>query len=528
VLDDLERERLVSADQDTVHIAHEALLRHWPTLRRWLDEHRSWLRVLQRLTERAREWDEGERHRDLLLHGAELTAVHAELGEDRGTVLGRLRGAVLGGRRGAEPGQDGGGTREEDHSGELGALETAFLRASERGESRKGLIRRATVVTVTVALIAAGVSAAIAVNNDEAATRQRAVSLARQLGAESNARRATDPQVALLLALEAYRVSPTTGEAVDSLLSSQAGYFTARLANPDGAVNAVAYDPAPGSGLLAAAGQGGAVTLWDTGTLKQVGTLTGPAPFYAAAFDPSGRLLAAAGQNGATLLWDTATRKPVGTLSQGPDAIDSVAFSPDGRTLATAGYDGTVRLWDVAAHRLDTTITVGHGPVGAVAFSPDGGRLAVACTDGEIRVWTTAAPHATPLQLRGHTGLVRAVAFSPDGSLLASGGDDATVRLWDAHSGAGRGVLNGSAGPVRAVAFNHHGTQLASAGEDDAVRVWDPATLTQVAALTGPANAVAGVAFSPDDRTLAGADTDATVGLWNVAGAPRAGGGAAT
>jgi hypothetical protein len=59
VLDDLDRQRLVTADQDTVQIAHEALLRYWPRLARWLAEDREWRHEQQRLADAAHEWDDG-------------------------------------------------------------------------------------------------------------------------------------------------------------------------------------------------------------------------------------------------------------------------------------------------------------------------------------------------------------------------------------------------------------------------------------------------------------------------------------
>lgn len=505
VLDDLERERLVTSDQDTVQLAHEALLRHWPALSEWLEEHRDWLRTLQRLTAGAHEWRAGNHHPDLLLRGTQLSAVRAELTEAR--------------------------------RGELGRRENEFLRASERRQKRNDRLRLGVAMTLTAALVAAVGLGSIAKSNSGAAHRQQTIAQARQLAAEADAHRYTDPEVALLLSLAAYRIAPTDAEAVNSLLSSQSGYFTARVPNVAGAVNAVAYDPA--APLIAAAGQENAVTLWnsdtadagtgsvDAGRQSPVATLSGESSFYAVAFDPTGRLLAAAQQDGTTVLWDVATKARLGTVSAGPDAIDSVAFSPDGSELATAGYAGTVWLWNVGSLKKVAEARVDNGTISSVAFSPDGARLAAACTDGAIRIWQTADLGARPLALTGHTGLVRSVVFNRSGTLLASGGDDTTVRLWDAKTGGALGVLGGSAGPVRAVAFSPDGTKLASAGEDDVVRLWDVAARGQIGALTGPTNTVAGIAFSPDGHVLVGADTDATIGLWNVA-APQQTGAIAT
>ena len=49
--------RLVTTGQDTAEVAHEALIREWPTLRGWLEEDREGLRLHRRLTEAAQEWD---------------------------------------------------------------------------------------------------------------------------------------------------------------------------------------------------------------------------------------------------------------------------------------------------------------------------------------------------------------------------------------------------------------------------------------------------------------------------------------
>jgi WD40 repeat protein len=506
VLDRLERERLVTADQDTVQIAHEALLRHWPLLSRWLEEHRAWLRELQRLTERAREWDEGGRHPALLLPGVQLSAAHEQLD---------------GARR-----------------AELGALEAAYLRASERRRTRTSRTRQAVALTVTVLIAALAASAVVVQNSRSTARRQQAIALSRQLVGDANTWRDSNPEVSMLYALEAYRVAPDDEAAIDGLLSTQAGYVTDRVESGAGPVNAVAYDPDPdpAAPLLAAADQDGAVTLWDTAALEPVATLRGRAgsrsPFYAVAFDPSGRRLAGAQQDGTIVLWDTATRRQTALVAGLGDAVTTLAFSPDGRTLATAGYDGTVTLRQADTLRAYAALHVGNGTISSVAFSPDGSLLAAACTDGQVRVWNTAAPSATPsavpLAFTGHTGLVRAVAFSPDGTLLASGGDDATVRLWDVRTRATRGVLTTAANPVRTVAFSPDGSQLAAGGENDVVRLWDVRTRLQVSTLTGLSDTVAGVAFSPDGRTLAAAGADATVDFWNVAAPSPPGGTAVT
>ena len=50
-----------------VSITHEALLRHWPRLVRWLEQDRELLRVRQRVSAAAARWDAEGRPADLLL-----------------------------------------------------------------------------------------------------------------------------------------------------------------------------------------------------------------------------------------------------------------------------------------------------------------------------------------------------------------------------------------------------------------------------------------------------------------------------
>ncbi len=43
--------------EETAEVAHEALIREWPTFRDWLNEDREGLQLHRRLTEAAHEWE---------------------------------------------------------------------------------------------------------------------------------------------------------------------------------------------------------------------------------------------------------------------------------------------------------------------------------------------------------------------------------------------------------------------------------------------------------------------------------------
>ena len=73
-----------SADFARIDVSHEALIRCWPRLRRWLDEDRAGLRLHRQITETAEEWNRTNRDDDLLYRGARL--IHAQEWRERHEV----------------------------------------------------------------------------------------------------------------------------------------------------------------------------------------------------------------------------------------------------------------------------------------------------------------------------------------------------------------------------------------------------------------------------------------------------------
>ena len=71
--------RLVTAEQSGVEVAHEAVIREWPRLRRWLNEDREALRVRRRLADDAQTWAQHGRDASYLYTGARLATVREQL-----------------------------------------------------------------------------------------------------------------------------------------------------------------------------------------------------------------------------------------------------------------------------------------------------------------------------------------------------------------------------------------------------------------------------------------------------------------
>ena len=466
VLKALADARLITTSEDSAEVAHEALIREWPTLRSWLEDNRESLRLHRQLTEAAQEWLMMAHEPDMLYRGARLAQAREWA---------------------------------SSHDAEMNALESEFLQASIESSERELAEKEAQRQRELVA------AKELAETQRQAASRlqirNRVITavgsiafilafLAGMFGMQSN--RNAQQAEANFANAEAQRLAALA----NNLL--QQGGNTELIALLSLRSMKTQYTPQGDAALVGAAG------------------LDYPLQVFTAAdrinsidYSPDGRYILTGGEDNTARLWDIQTGHEIRQFIGHTNAIGNVAFSPDGKYILTGSADHTVRLWDTATGQELQLISLSE-PALVVTISPDGKYVATGSFDKIARLWDTHTGEEIR-EFVGHTDWVYRLDYSPDGKYLLTGSLDHTVRLWDVSRGEEVRRFLGIGG-----AYSPGGQQIATAGADSIIRLYDAETGEEVRQFIGHTGFVDGVTFSPNEENLISAADDATVRLWDV------------
>ncbi|MFJ5988940.1 helix-turn-helix domain-containing protein [Lentzea sp. NPDC092896] len=475
--------RLVVIDRDGVELAHEALIRGWPTFLGWVEEDRENIKAQRELTLATQTWESLDRDAGALLRGRRLANVPEGLS--------------------------------------LNAGERAFLAASLAAEqevsasARRRTRRQRQLLAALAALVVVAASSTVfALQAGKAADEQRANAAVLRAVGEAAALRSTNPALAQQVALAAYQLVPLP-QARNGLRQEDVPSQVLREAQSE--VTALVVGP----------------TLQQIATGHRDGTvvLTGladlPAPrasydatrhsgaVTALAMDSTGGLVASAGDDGTVHVVDVSLGKPR-ELAVLP--VRAIAIAWQGTTLVTTDDAGTLSFWtDLRGERprLLTTAQLGLGPLAGLSFRPDGQVLAAVTTGRAVHLvdvtdprdvkllsltrefagtaqfagagdlmtaartavhlWDTTDPRAPVLRARIPSGGGEVTSAWLGAGHVAIATDDGLVRLWRLGGGepVEQALLRGHAGPVTAVGLTPQGDEVVTGGADRAVRLWN-------------------------------------------------------
>lgn len=499
--------RLIITSADSVEVAHEALIREWPTLCGWLEDNREDLRLHRQLTEAAQEWASRGYTADVLYRGIRLAQACEWAGRHEMELNIQEREYLVASQALADCETV---EKETQRQRELEAAhklaEAERRRAEEQAHSTVQLRKRSIYLAVAF-MIAIGMALIAGFMSWQARTASR-MATSRELAAAAFNNLEIDPERSVLLGMEAIS-SAYTLEA-ENVLHQAVLASRVRLSIPahePGVPISVVFSP--DGRRLATASPDEGVKIWDSTSGELIFSTTG----HYASFSPDGRVLATVIFDGTVKLWDAATGEEI-DHSGSIDATIGVVFSPDGSRLATVTSGNLPRIWDLKTGE-ELLNFPGHTEyVSSAFFSPDGTRLLTASDDGTARVWDTTSGEQL-FNLPSHLGWVWSAVYSPDGSRIASASGNEAV-IWDAKRGEKLLTLSGHKNTVNAVAFSPDSTRLATGSEDRLVKIWDATTGKELYTLPGHNGAVYTLAFSPDGARLASGSDDGSVRIWDL------------
>jgi WD40 repeat protein/class 3 adenylate cyclase/tRNA A-37 threonylcarbamoyl transferase component Bud32/energy-coupling factor transporter ATP-binding protein EcfA2 len=520
LLERLAEARLVTLSDGSAEVAHEALIREWPRLRRWLEEDRAGIRAHRQLGDAARLWDAGGRETSDLYRGARLAGA-TELAQSGRAELNAPERAFL----------------------DAGVAEDQRERRAERRTNRRlrGLLAGAAVLLVLA--VGAGILSVTQRNRAEA---QALRSDAERIGAL--AQTAEDLGQSMLYGVAAVELEDrvqTRGQLLATLQRNPGLLITRKLSPVEVAGAAIS----PDGRLLASGDRAGVVRFTDLRTWKPSGPslrLGRPVPEQAMAFSPDGRAVAVGAGSGNRMdmhFVDVATRRARrvrswrGWVTPFDLQLLLLAYAPGGRHLAVAlATYGETSVWPIRQRLalLDARSgrTIWERALSKreqqrevhVGFTPNG-TLITSAEGGETIAWD-----AREGRILRRYPVGGKLSIAPDGERVAlaqngpdNGDPSSSVGMLNLRTGEHRTLAdNLPSNQIDGLAFNHDGTRVIG-GTHDGTHVWDVKTGNILETFNAPRRRFRhGVVLDPQGRALLGAG-DGAVSLWDPDGGRRLG-----
>lgn len=550
---------------EIVDVSHEALIRSWPRLRRWVEEDRQGLRTHRRVTEAAGEWQRANRDESLLFRGARL-AQTAEWRERRQPALNEIERAFL------------------DASTELQEQERRAVRRRIRFVVA-GLV--AALILISVAFVYASIQRRLA-------TRRGEETYARELAANAMAQLPVNPELSLRLAIEAAQRKhlPETENTLRQVLA-KAPRYVLHSGQPSSGFNAAVATYAH-EGKVVALGYGKSFRTFDAESGRLLFNHQIDLPVTHVVSSPTGGLVAVAldnsegaaqatdevhpspaaldadgldnseGTAGATYLvkiWEG--ERPISTLPIEDTSMeymsDDLTFSPDGKFLVFGSGDAS-HVYEVASGKditkedipkidgslpsfsrdgqllltrnpnlyvTDTsswqrvaTIPSYVDPDSEIAFgimSPDGQRVLAISEDGRSLLLHDARGGRLIRKQRMEESLEQILAaFSDDGRFIAIA-NVGKLFMWDMDVNSAPpdelGIISSQAFRL---SFSPDGRLLVVVN-NSVTQVYDVKSRRVIAEFRAAiGSTVSNAEFSPDSRSLLTSNTDGTAYVWDL------------
>jgi WD40 repeat protein/uncharacterized caspase-like protein len=564
----------------TVEVVHEILIRHWSSLRWWLEENRSRLRSQRQIEQAASLWLQKQRQSDFLLQGVRLaeaeeiyikytdelsdnakeyvaTCIDARLDQERAAKK-RLRKAQLTavtlGLLGLAATAFGLDAHRQKVITQINAIDSLNSVAEAKLLSNQQLESLTTSVQAGEKLEnIKGIAKALVNREDwENIEQKTAATLQQSIYGTQELNRLTgfSQQVNTISVSDDGKIYATAsddgtvqvwqpdGSLVKTLTHEQAqttplvltvNGSEQQISNPLLVTQPTKISTKNKTYLISATNDA-TVEERSRGDRRLLNSYAHPESVDHLALSLDEQLLATSTIDGKISIWNKA-----GILQQSlvghTGEVTSLKFFPNNLNsntdnsykLISTGVDKTVRIWQVLNHQSKQVAEIYS--VAVSPKSPDTFATAKADAQGDskIEIWRNN-PDGTQKLLRTlaeKQAPISQIKYSPDGKLIAAAGWDKNIKLWSAQTGQLINTLKGDQDGVNSIAFSPDGKLLISGGEDKTIKIWNIVEQPKlITTLTGHTDSIKAVTVSPDGELIASAGYDKTIRLWTIQGEP--------
>jgi DNA-binding SARP family transcriptional activator/WD40 repeat protein len=526
--------RFLSFDRDpatrspTVELAHEALLTEWDRLRTWVDERREDLLIHRRIQVTVQDWENSGQDPSYLLRGVRLEQARAWA--DRTDIAITAREMAF---------LEASVERQEQEEAERQELEAKARRR-----------RKAVIGVLAGGLVMAGFLGAFAADRARDAGVSAAEATARELSGSALDVLDEDPELGVLLSLEAIATTEAVGvdivpEAASALRTTLADMRV--LARIPTGMMAVAYNDDGTRLVTDDPNEPGVLNLFDTASNQHVGEWDGAeveetsgGEVSKVKYSPDGQFLAA------TWFPNTVYRGPDLDLPDTPTSLALTLHDPENLDLIQALSCTTGDYWG-PSFGADGLIAAMYGTPedsGVCIWDRETGEVVEQISDPGFRSAEFISGTTTLVLAYGASeepeepGFLRAVdiitseelwsipnlgvdpgdvVLSPDGkkAALSGGADLNPVEIWDLESQ--RRLAARPHSDPQSLAWSADGSKLAVSGNDADITIyaedhdWEPFPI-----LSGHKSSVWATSFHPDGSSLTSASFDNEVLIWDI------------
>ena len=444
-------------------------------------------------------------------------------------------------------------------------MDASREKQGKRNRNRRMLweVTTAAVVLVLIATLAAILQSYEATEQRDAAieareiveeqrlisVRQAAVAKSRELAARSDRVLGDDPELAVLLGIEAIyqthrsMTDTMTTEASDAIYRAlERSRWQQTLQSTLGFGFELAIWNSDDTHLLTAGPDGTQVLDAHTGELLlnlEHGDLTW---VRCAAWNTDETRIISAGVGGVSIVWDiTSDRGEPGLTLQQEGDVDFAAWCPDDTCIVTASRNGAATVWDSETggklrifeemepepfhpylfdsgdQRLQMQQLEMSSPVqtGVVGLSPDGLYILIVDQNGLARVMDTGTGEELfTISEEGHS--IQYAAWNADNTRLVVFASGDKPKVWDVSQSGPLLISSLDSGSgVKHASWSPDSTRIATCGSDGIARVWNVRTGDELYNVSSGGSAET-ASWNSDGTRFATAERDGAVKIWDA------------